>query len=170
MPEHEELERNISTLKQLKEHVAIPLQEETLLEQVIQTHPMRVSPYYLSLINWNDPHDPIRKMAVPSIEELNLEGVYDTSGEAENTKMPGLQHKYNETALILATNRCATYCRHCFRKRLVGLPTDEILKRFEEAVAYVAEHKEINNVLISGGDPLCLRTRSLKDFLRHYPA
>ena len=165
MPEHEELERNISTLKQLKEHVAIPLQEETLLEQVIQTHPMRVSPYYLSLINWNDPHDPIRKMAVPSIEELNLEGVYDTSGEAENTKMPGLQHKYNETALILATNRCATYCRHCFRKRLVGLPTDEILKRFEEAVAYVAEHKEINNVLISGGDPLVLKNEIIERFL-----
>jgi len=165
MPEHEELERNISTLKQLKERVAIPLQEETLLEQVIQTHPMRVSPYYLSLINWNDPHDPIRKMAVPSIEELNLEGVYDTSGEAENTKMPGLQHKYNETALILATNRCATYCRHCFRKRLVGLPTDEILKRFEEAVAYVAEHKEINNVLISGGDPLVLKNEIIERFL-----
>lgn len=165
MPEHEELEKNISTLKQLKEHVAITLQEETLLEQVIQTHPMRVSPYYLSLINWNDPHDPIRKMALPSIEELNLEGVYDTSGEAENTKMPGLQHKYNETALIIATNRCATYCRHCFRKRLVGLPTDEILKRFEEAVAYVAEHKEINNVLISGGDPLVLKNEIIEKFL-----
>lgn len=165
MAEHEELEGAISTLKQLEEHVAINLQEETMLEQVIQIHPMRVTPYYLSLINWNDPHDPIRKMAVPSIEELNLEGFYDTSGEAENTKMPGLQHKYNETALILATNRCATYCRYCFRKRLVGLPTDEILKRFEEAVAYVAEHKEINNVLISGGDPLVLKNEIIEKFL-----
>jgi KamA family protein len=79
--------------------------------------------------------------------------------------MPGLQHKYAETALILATNRCAMYCRHCFRKRLVGLPSDEILKRFEDAVAYVAKHEEINNVLISGGDPLVLKTEILESFL-----
>lgn len=165
MPEHKELEENISTLQQLKKHVAIPPQVEQQLEQIIQIHPMRISPYYLSLIDWSDPNDPIRKMALPSIEELNVEGVYDTSGEAENTKMPGLQHKYNETALILATNRCAVYCRHCFRKRLVGLPTDEILKRFEEAVAYVAKHKEINNVLISGGDPLVLKNEIIERFL-----
>jgi len=165
MPEHKELEKSISTVKQLKNYVDLSLDEEEQLEQVVQVHPMRVSPYYVSLIDWNDPHDPIRKMAVPSVEELNLEGFYDTSGEAENTKMPGLQHKYSETALILATNRCAMYCRHCFRKRLVGLPSDEILKRFEEAADYIAKHKEINNVLISGGDPLVLKTEILERFL-----
>jgi lysine 2,3-aminomutase len=126
---------------------------------------MRISPYYLSLIDWDDSNDPIRKMAVPSVEELNLEGSYDTSGEAENTKMPGLQHKYSETAVIIATNRCAMYCRHCFRKRLVGLLSEEILKRFEDAAAYVAKHKEINNVLISGGDPLVLKNEIIERFL-----
>ncbi len=126
---------------------------------------MRVSPYYLSLINWSDPHNPIKKMVVPALEELNLDGVYDTSGEAENTKMPGLQHKYAETALILATNRCATYCRHCFRKRLVGLPTEEIVSRFEDAADYIAKHEEINNVLISGGDPLVLSNEVIETFL-----
>jgi KamA family protein len=120
----------------------------------------------LSLIDWNDPADPIRKMAVPSRQELNPEGVYDTSGEAENTKMPGLQHKYAETALILSTNRCAVYCRHCFRKRLVGLPTEEILKRFEDAVEYIEDHTEINNVLVSGGDPLVLSNRVIETFLK----
>jgi len=126
---------------------------------------MRVSQYYMSLINWDDPQDPIKKMAAPSCDELNLEGLYDTSGEAENTKMPGLQHKYSETALILATNRCAVYCRHCFRKRLVGLPSDEILKRFEDAAEYIVQHKEINNVLISGGDPLVLNNEIIERFL-----
>ncbi|MCW4046180.1 MAG: KamA family radical SAM protein [Candidatus Bathyarchaeota archaeon] len=166
MPEHKELEKSISTIEQLKEFVQFSPEEEAQLEQVIQIHPMRVSPYYLSLIDWNNPDDPIRKMALPSGEELNLEGFYDTSGEAENTKMPGLQHKYSETALILATNRCAVYCRHCFRKRLVGLPTEEILKRFEEAAEYVANHEEINNVLISGGDPLVLKTEIIEQFLK----
>jgi lysine 2,3-aminomutase len=150
---------------QLKKYVALSPEEEKQLEQVIRLHPMLVSPYYLSLIDWNDPNDPIRKMAVPSVAELNLEGAYDTSGEAENTKMPGLQHKYAETALILATNRCGTYCRYCFRKRLVGLPSDEIVKRFDDAAEYIAKHEEINNVLITGGDPLVLKTEILESFL-----
>ncbi|MBT0158935.1 KamA family radical SAM protein [Candidatus Bathyarchaeota archaeon A05DMB-2] len=166
MPEHKELEASIFTIEQLKKFTYFSPEEEAQLGQVIQIHPMRVSPYYLSLIDWNDPDDPIRKMALPSVEELNLEGFYDTSGETENTKMPGLQHKYSETALILATNRCAVYCRHCFRKRLVGLPSEEIVKRFEEAAEYIAEHKEINNVLISGGDPLVLKTEIIERFLR----
>jgi len=165
MPEHKELENIICSIEQLENYVELSSNEKKQIEQIVQIHPMRVSPYYLSLINWKDPHDPIRKMALPSLEELNLDGVYDTSGEAENTKMPGLQHKYAEPALILATNRCASYCRHCFRKRLVGLPTQEILKRFEDAAEYIAKHEEINNVLISGGDPLVLCNEVIVTFL-----
>jgi lysine 2,3-aminomutase len=165
MAEYEKTENVICTVEQLENYVDLSPDEKEKLEQVVQAHPMRISPYYISLINWKDPHDPIRKMVVPSLEELNLEGVYDTSGEAENTKMPGLQHKYAETALILATNRCATYCRHCFRKRLVGLPTEEIVKRFEDAAEYVEKHREINNVLISGGDPLVLSNEVIERFL-----
>jgi lysine 2,3-aminomutase len=152
-------------VEQIAHKLGLSLDETKKLKQVAEIHPMRVSPYYLSLIDWTDPDDPIRKMAIPSLEELNLAGFYDTSGEAENTKMPGLQHKYAETALILATNRCATYCRHCFRKRLVGLPTKEIMKRFEDAADYIAEHEEINNVLVSGGDPLVLSNEVIKKFL-----
>jgi len=166
MTEYKELENSICSVEQLANYVELSSNEKEQLEQVVQIHPMRVSPYYLSLINWNDPHDPIRKIAVPSLEELNLEGFYDTSGEAENTKLPGLQHKYSETALILATNRCATYCRHCFRKRLVGLPSEEIVKRFEDAAEYVEKHREINNVLISGGDPLVLSNEVIARFLK----
>ena len=165
MPEHKELEKSISNVKQIKKYAGLSLIETKKLEQITRIHPMRISPYYLSLIDWNDPYDPIRQMAVPSDEELNREGLYDTSGESENTKMPGLQHKYSETALILATNRCAMYCRHCFRKRLVGLPSEEILKRFEEAAQYITEHEEINNVLISGGDPLVLKNEIIERFL-----
>jgi KamA family protein len=165
MPEHKELQKSIFNVIQLKKQVHLSPRQTRDIEQVVQVHPMRISPYYLSLIDWKDPADPIRKMAVPSAEELNPEGSYDTSGEAENTKMPGLQHKYLETALILATNRCATYCRHCFRKRLVGLPSREILKRFEEAAQYIAQHEEINNVLISGGDQLVLKSEIIGRFL-----
>jgi lysine 2,3-aminomutase len=165
MTDYRELEKSISNVKQLKKYIDLAPDETKMLEKIIRVHPMRISPYYLSLIDWNDPDDPIRKMAVPSVEELNIEGSYDTSGETENTVVPGLQHKYSETALILATNQCATYCRHCFRKRLVGLPNGEILRRFESAAAYIKKHKEINNVLISGGDPLVLESGIIKRFL-----
>ena len=104
-----ELEESISTIAQLGEYMELTPKEEKQLQEIIEIHPMRITQYYMSLIDKNDPNDPIRKMAVPSEEELNLLGSYDTSGEQENTKMPGLQHKYSQTALILATNRCATY-------------------------------------------------------------
>jgi lysine 2,3-aminomutase len=166
MPEHEELENIISSVEKVAHKLGLSPDETEQMKQVAEIHPMSISPYYLSLIDCNDPNDPIRKMAVPSREELNPEGVYDTSGEAENTKMPGLQHKYAETALILSTNRCAVYCRHCFRKRLVGLPTEEIVKRFEDAAEYIENHTEINNVLVSGGDPLVLSNEVIETFLK----
>jgi len=159
------MDNSICTIEQLKNFIELSPKEEKKLRQITNKHPMRITPYYMSLIDWNDPDDPIRKMAIPSLNELNLQGSYDTSGEAENTKMSGLQYKYQETALILATNKCAMYCRHCFRKRLVGLQTKEIIERFEDAADYIKQHKHINNVLISGGDPLVLKNGIIEQIL-----
>ncbi|MCW3998096.1 MAG: KamA family radical SAM protein [Candidatus Bathyarchaeota archaeon] len=164
--EYKKLEDSLLPLHKLKDYLHLSFGELEQLKKIVQIHPMRVNAYYLSLINWNDPKDPIKQMAIPSLDELNLEGFYDTSGEAENTKMVGLQHKYAETVLILATNRCAMYCRHCFRKRLAGLPSEEILSRFEDAAEYISNHEEINNVLISGGDPLVLSNELIERFLK----
>jgi len=160
-----ELKRNIHTIEELQEYTKLSSRERERLQKVIDKHPMSVTRYYLSLIDWSDPEDPIKKMAIPSIEELNLMGSYDPSDEKANTKMPGLQHKYEPTALILATNRCPMYCRYCFRKRLVGLSTEEIMKRFSNAVQYIKSHTKINNVLISGGDPFMLSTKVIAGFL-----
>jgi len=159
------MQNSICTIRQLKEFIDLSSEEEKKLKEITQRHPMRVTAYYMSLIDWTDPYDPVRKMAIPSLNEFSLQGSYDTSGEAENTKLSGLQHKYQETALILATNKCATYCRHCFRKRLVGLQTKEIIERFEDAAEYIKLHKHVNNVLITGGDPLMLKNEVIKQFL-----
>lgn len=161
-----ELKQSIYTIDQLKKRVHLSCEQERRLRQVVERHPMRITSYYASLIHWNDPDDPIMRMAVPNVAEMDLSGSYDTSGEAQSTKVRGLQHKYSETALILATSRCPMYCRHCFRKRLVGLPTGEVLKRFEDAARYIEAHNEIRNVLISGGDPLILATPVLEKFLK----
>ncbi len=143
----------------------IPKDEKKRLEKVVERHPMFIPDYYAGLIDWSDPNDPIKNIIFPSVDELDVSGSYDTSGEKENTVLTGLQHKYRETALLLVTNRCAGYCRHCFRKRLVGIPTNETLKLFDRAVEYIKEHPEITNVLISGGDPLVLPTDVIEYFL-----
>jgi KamA family protein len=161
----DELNNNVTTLEELKEYIELDAVEEEKLQKVIDTHPMSIPRYYLALIDATDPHDPIRKMAVPSVDELDLDGVYDTSGERKNTKLPGLQHKYKNTVLLLSANICSMYCRHCFRKRMVGLSNDEIIGRFHEAYEYIASHPEVNNVLISGGDSLILPTHVLGRFL-----
>jgi lysine 2,3-aminomutase len=165
LPWEEELKKSITTIPKLKKYVELSPREEKQLRRITERHPMQITRYYMSLINPHDPDDPIRKMAIPHVDELDLTGSYDPSGEMENTKLPGLQHKYPRTALVLVTNRCAVYCRHCFRKRLVGLPSKEILRRFADAAAYIEEHKEISNVLLSGGDPLILRTKTIEKIL-----
>lgn len=160
------IKETICSIEQLSKYIKLTPKEEKLLKKVIKKHPMLIPKYYLSLIDQKDKNDPIRKMIVPSTEELNLSGFYDTSGELENTKMPGLQHKYNQTVLILSTNQCSAYCRYCFRKRLVGLPSKEIPHCIDDIVEYIKKHEEINNVLISGGDPFMLSTKTIDDFLK----
>jgi lysine 2,3-aminomutase len=135
------------------------------LQKIIQRHPMRITPYYYSLIDQNDIEDPIAKMVIPDLRELEKGGTYDTSGEANNTVFDGVQHKYESTVLLLSNHRCAAYCRHCFRKRLVGLSESEILKRVDEAISYIKLHKTINNILITGGDPLMLETKVIGELL-----
>ncbi|MDH3866050.1 MAG: hypothetical protein OES39_03045, partial [Desulfobulbaceae bacterium] len=161
----DELNNNVTTLEELKEYIDLGAAEEKKLQKVIDKHPMSIPRYYLSLIDASDRNDPIRKMAIPSVNELDLDGSYDTSGERKNTKLPGLQHKYKNTVLLLSANICSMYCRHCFRKRMVGLSSDEVLGRFQESYEYIANHREVNNVLISGGDSLALPTHVLGHFL-----
>jgi KamA family protein len=161
----DELGNNVTTLEDLKEYIDLGAEEEKKLQEVIDIHPMSIPRYYLSLIDRKDPDDPIRKMAIPSENELDVEGSYDTSGEKDNTKLPGLQHKYKNTVLLLSANVCSMYCRHCFRKRMVGLTNDEVMGRFNEAYEYIAKHPEVNNVLISGGDSLILPTQVIAHFL-----
>lgn len=132
---------------------------------VANTYPMRVTKHYLSLIDLENPNDPLYKMTIPDIIELDEDGLSDTSGEKMNTVLQGVQHKYAQTLLILSTNQCATYCRHCFRKRMVGVLNDETNCHVNDVASYLKNHKVINNVLISGGDALLNDTKMIKEYL-----
>jgi KamA family protein len=150
----EELRHSIHTAEALCAALGLSETEIPVYRSIVEHYPMMIPPYYLSLIDPRDPADPIARICVPSPEELEPSGVFDTSGEGDNTKQEGVQHKYAQTALILSTNVCAMYCRHCFRKRMVGLSDAELNKQVTAAADYVRAHPEINNVLVSGGDAL----------------
>lgn len=123
--------------------------------------PSRLSDYYQSLIDWSDPNDPLRRLVTSSGQEQDSAGELDPSNEAANTVVPGLQHKYRDTALLLVTDECAGYCRYCFRKRLFLGDGREAQRDCGPGLAYIREHSEITDVLVTGGDPLTLPTDRL---------
>ncbi len=159
------MKNRITNADELFEIVDCTEDEQKLLRSILEQFPMSVPKYYFDLIDLNDPDDPIRKMCLPSAAEANMTGSFDTSGEGDNTVITGTQHKYRETALILSTSSCAMYCRHCFRKRLVGLSDKEVLSHFEELIGYIRTHEEISNVLISGGDAFLNSNENIERFL-----
>lgn len=163
----EDLQDSICSAEDLSRFLNFDEYDADRLDSLIQQHPFSITKYYFSLINFDDPNDPIRHLAVPSLSELSTEGFADTSGERKNTKIRGLQHKYPQTALLLLTNRCAVYCRFCFRKRLVGVATEETLENINDAINYISSHPEINNILVSGGDPFVLDTNRIDQFLEN---
>lgn len=166
----EELKQNITTVHDLENYLPLSHDERKDLQEVADRHPMNIPRYYLNLIDPNDPDDPIRKLAVPETDELILAGdmgetTGDPYGDDKHDKGNGILHKYPYTALVVATEYCSMYCRHCFRKRMVGLPNDQTVKSFQQAARYIAEHTEIKNVVMSGGDPLLLPTEALRKML-----
>lgn len=139
----------------------IPEEERKKLKKITDKFVFRVNDYYLSLINWDDPNDPIKKLVIPNEKELADYGRWDASDEDTNYVVPGCQHKYETTALLVCSEVCGAYCRYCFRKRLFRNDVKEALIDVEPGLKYISEHPEINNVLLTGGDPLILAARRL---------
>ena len=140
-------------------------EEKTRLEAVNEKFVFRTNDYYQSLIDWNDPNDPIRRIVMPDVQELEDWGRLDASNEEKYTKIKGLEHKYTSTALLLVNEVCAAYCRFCFRKRLFMNDNNEVTLDIREGLNYIREHREINNVLLTGGDPLILSTSKLEPII-----
>jgi len=148
----------------------VSAEEREQIKKVSEFFPMKLTEHYASLIDWNNPKDPLRKIAVPFEEELEEWGYLDPSNEKKYTVAPGLQHKYRDTALFLIAPTCLGFCRFCFRKRLFikerNVSGKDILIDLESAFKYIEEHEEINNVLLTGGDPLVLPTEKLREVIK----
>lgn len=127
----------------------------------------QVTKFYRDQIQKSGSYEQLKHIVEPSLQEFVSPGSLDTSGEHDHTVVPGLQHKYPQTGLLLVTDRCASYCRYCFRKRIVGKDSDEVAPEYEQVAAYIREHPEMNNVLLSGGDPFVLSTEKLHRIMDH---
>lgn len=151
--------RYLTDLNQVSQ---IPDQEKEALRPITEKYVFRMNEYYLNLIHWDDPTDPLRKLVIPSLKELEEFGALDASDEKSNYVVPGCQHKYRTTALLLVSEVCGAYCRYCFRKRLFKSDVKEAMSDVDPGLSYIAKHPEITNVLLTGGDPLMLSTRKLR--------
>lgn len=164
-----QIANRIETVEELKKYLPLSEEEEEAISKALQKLRMAITPYYLSLIDPNDPNDPIRKRAVPTIHELYQapEDLVDPLYEDVDSPVPGLTHRYPDRVLMLVTDQCSMYCRHCTRRRFAGetdapMPMDKIEKQIE----YIRNTPQIRDVLISGGDPLTLSDSRLEEIIK----
>lgn len=157
------LAKSLSQPEKIAEALKIDLKE---VKSVTDVYPVRINPYYLSLIKEKD--DMIWKQCAPDPRELeDLEGNSDPLDEENQSHNKVVVHRYPDRVLLLVSNQCAMYCRFCTRKRRVGDLTKNIHPaEVLEGIQYIREHSEIRDVVISGGDPLLLSDEILEKYLK----
>lgn len=164
-----QVKHRIETVEELKKLISLTDKEEEGIRESLKTLRMAITPYYLSLIDTEDPYDPVRKQSIPTINELHVSAcdLQDPLHEDADSPVPGLTHRYPDRVLFLITDMCAMYCRHCTRRRFAGhqdaaLPSE----RIEKALDYIAETPQVRDVLLSGGDALLLSDSRIEYILR----
>lgn len=164
-----QLKHAVTSLEGLRKFGKFSEEELLRLEKVSKKYPFIIPPYYLSLIDFNNPQDPIRLQSFPALEELDAVsiGEEDPLSEEEDMAVPGLVHRYPDRVLMQITDMCPMFCRHCTRKREweEGNWARGDME-IERMVDYLAKTKQVRDVLISGGDPLILTTKRLEYVLK----
>lgn len=141
-------------------------EQEKTINEISSIYRWASTPYYLSLMDWNDPTYPINRMAIPASEELDAKGEEDPMDEEHTNPAPCITRRYPNRLIINVTSACAMFCRHCQRRRLIG-ECDETRSREELMAAfdYIRENPEIRDVLVTGGDPLLVKDELLEFIL-----
>jgi lysine 2,3-aminomutase len=163
-----QLRHRITTFEQLKEIIDLTSEEIEGIKHSKGRLALAVTPYFASLMDPFNSNCPIRRQAIPRIEEFHLSknDMVDPCGEDKDSPVPGLVHRYPDRVLLLVTDQCAVYCRYCTRRRLVGSHERAITQgNFEEVLKYLKSHRKVRDVLLSGGDPLLLENERLEEIL-----
>ena len=153
-----QLRHRITSFKQLEKLFRLSENERNGFQFQNTALPLAITPYYASLIDPNNPHQPIRRAMVPVADEFLVSPgeARDPLGEEGHSPVKGIIHRYPDRVLFLVTDYCSSYCRYCTRSRMVGQRKKGGIKQWQQAINYIAGHDEIRDVLISGGDPLTL--------------
>lgn len=163
-----QLSNRITTIEELEQVINLTQEERYGVQASLEKLRMAITPYYATLINPSNPNCPIRRQAVPTIQETKISksDSKDPLHESKDSPVPGLTHRYPDRALLLITDQCSMYCRHCTRRRFAGNDDKELsLHNIKKAIEYIKNTKEIRDVLLSGGDALCVSDKRLEYIL-----
>ncbi len=165
---HWQMRNRITTAEGLEAVLPLTREERNEIREGLQRFRFAVTPYYASLINRLEPGCPIRRQAVPGVEETTLKSweIEDPLNEEGDMVAPGMTHRYPDRVLWVVMHECGMYCRHCTRKRKVGEPVPSVTEEdLEAGLTYLKAHPEVRDVLLSGGDPLLLSDGRLDEIL-----
>jgi lysine 2,3-aminomutase len=163
-----QLKNRVTRAEQLKLLINLNEEEIAAIEASKGRMATAITPYFAKLMSRTDSNCPIRRQAIPTLEEFYVSphDLLDPCAEDENSPVPGLVHRYPDRVLLLVTDKCAVYCRYCTRRRLVGSSEKCITENeLDEAIGYIQSTKKIRDVLISGGDPLLMEEDHLEGIL-----
>lgn len=166
---HWQVKNRIRTEENLSHLIKLTSEEEEGVKKSRGRLSLALTPYWATLMDPDDPNCPIRKQAVPVKLELKTSPheMNDPCAEDRDSPVPGLVHRYPDRALLLVTEMCFSYCRHCTRRRMVGEDKNILnLNNLDRAVDYIRSNRKIRDVLISGGDPLMLEDNILEEILK----
>ncbi|AGY53698.1 L-lysine 2,3-aminomutase [Bacteroidales bacterium CF] len=164
-----QVKNRIETLEQLKKYIKLTEEEEEGVKKSLATLRMAITPYYLTLIDPDNPDCPIRKQAIPTGSETHQSAadLLDPLHEDEDSPVPGLTHRYPDRVLLLITDMCSMYCRHCTRRRFAGQKDDESpANNIDRAIDYIARTPQVRDVLLSGGDALMVSDAKLESIIK----
>ena len=166
---HWQLKNRIRTREELAQVIKLTPEEEEGIRKASGRLSMAITPYWATLIDSEDPACPLRRQAVPVAMEsvISPHEMVDPCAEDRDSPVPHLVHRYPDRVLLLATEQCAMYCRHCTRRRLVGDHQEsDSPNRFDAAVEYIKTNRKIRDVLISGGDPFILEDEEIESLIQ----
>lgn len=163
-----QLSNRITTIEELEHVINLTDEERQGVKSSLGKLRMAITPYYAMLMSPDDSNCPIRRQAVPTIHETKISrcSSSDPLHETKDSPVPGLIHRYPDRALLLITDQCSMYCRHCTRRRFAGHNDKELsIQNIKKAIDYIKKAKEIRDVLLSGGDALCVSDKRLEYIL-----
>ncbi len=162
---HWQVANRLTTVEQIQQVVDLTEKEKEDILKVMDGFRVGITPYYASLMDSDDPRCPVRMQAVPSIAETHRgeADMLDPLHEDEDSPAPGLTHRYPDRVLFLITDQCSMYCRHCTRRRLAGEKDGQRSREdIDACIDYIRRTPEVRDVLLSGGDCLCVEDETLE--------